>query len=130
MQWTSEPGLGFSSDGVEPWLPYGDASSANVGVQRADPSSLLNLTRDLISLRRGTPDLQRGSYETVAVDGGLWVYRRGQRTVVCLNLSDGDAVYALRGRVLLATDRARDGEQVAGELRLAAWEGAVVDTGA
>jgi hypothetical protein len=32
--------------------------------------------------------------------------------------------------VLLGTDRARDGHEVAGELRLAPWEGVVVDAGA
>jgi alpha-glucosidase len=130
MQWTSEPGLGFSSAGVEPWLPYGDPSSGNVADQRADPTSLLHLTRDLIGLRRCTPDLQRGAYETAVVDDGLWVFHRGAQTVVCVNLSDDEASYPLHGRVLLGTDRARDGHEVAGELRLAPWEGVVVDAGA
>ena len=41
------------------------------------PGSALHLTRDLIALRRAEEDLRTGAYEQVAVDDGLWAYRRG-----------------------------------------------------
>jgi alpha-glucosidase len=130
MQWTAEPGGGFTSGDAPPWLPYGDPAKANVADQREDPGSLLHLTRDLIALRRRTLDLRRGAYRTVSVDARTWVYRRGDHTVVALNLSGGEAAVPLHGRLLLATDRSRDVAEVRGELRLGPWEAAIVDTGA
>jgi hypothetical protein len=45
-----------------------------------------------------------------------------------VNLGEEEVeVEGLAGTVLVGTDRARDGEAVAGALRLAAGEGAVVD---
>jgi alpha-glucosidase len=60
MQWTAEPGAGFT-DGGEPWLPIGDAAAVNVAAQRGDPGSVLNLVRDLIALRRARADLRGGA---------------------------------------------------------------------
>jgi alpha-glucosidase len=118
MQWDGGPGAGFT-DGAEPWLPFADDRS--VAAQREDPGSTLHLVRDLIALRRERTDLREGGYE--AVDGAAWVYRRGEGTVVALNLSDSPVSVDLTGPVLVGTDRSRasfDG-------RLAPWEGVVVD---
>jgi alpha-glucosidase len=128
MHWTGERGGGFSDTGVEPWLPYGDAAACNVADQRDDPRSPLHLTRDLIALRRATLDLHRGGYRTERLDGDLWAWRRGERTVVAVNLGGDRVALPLHGRVLLGTDRERDGQDVSGELVLGPWEGAIVDT--
>ena len=57
-----------------------------------------------------------------------WAWRRGDGTAVALNLSDGELLLeGLEGAVLIGTDRSRDGEAVAGALRLGPGEGAVVD---
>jgi alpha-glucosidase len=129
MQWADRPGGGFTAPGVEPWLPLGDLAR-NVEDQRRDPASALTLGRDLIALRRLTPDLHRGPYTTLPAPAGAWAWRRGERTQVAVNLSDDEVVIGgLDGRVLIATDRARDGEAVAGELRLRPWEGAVISRG-
>jgi hypothetical protein len=46
---------------------------------------------------------------------------------LALNLSDAAVeVAGARGRVAISTDRARDGEAVAGALALGPWEGAVL----
>ena len=37
MQWTGAAGAGFTSEGIEPWLPIGNASMRNVEAQRGDP---------------------------------------------------------------------------------------------
>jgi alpha-glucosidase len=119
MQWTSEPGRGFT-DGAQPWLPFADARS--VAEQRDDPGSTLHLVRDLIALRRERADLHDGAYEALP-DGGAWVWRRGERTVVALNLTDAPVEVDARGTLLIGTDRGRksfDG-------RLAPWEGVVLD---
>ena len=86
MPWTDEPGAGFTTPGAEPWLPFGEVAGVNVAAQRADPGSPLNLTRDLIALRRAEEDLRAGAYAEVAVDEGLWAYRRGDGMLVALNL--------------------------------------------
>ncbi len=127
MQWTAEPGAGFTA-GAEPWLPVGgSAGSVNVAAQKEDRGSTLWLVRDLIALRRERDDLRGGSYETLEAPAGAWAWRRGENTAVAVNLSsDPVAVGGLSGTVLVGTDRGRDGESVEGALRLAPWEGAVV----
>jgi alpha-glucosidase len=128
MPWTGEPGAGFTTAGVEPWLPFGDLSR-NVADQRADPRSVLHLVRDLIGLRRTVPDLATGAYAQVDAAEGAWAYRRGERAAVALNLSEADAtVPGLSGRIEIATDRARDGEAVSGGIALGPWQGAVLIT--
>jgi alpha-glucosidase len=125
MQWT--PAGGFSDDGAEPWLPFGDLAACNVADQRADPGSTLHLVRDLITLRRERADLRTGAYATLPAPGGAWAFRRGDATVVALNLCGETAtVDGVSGRVLIATDRTRDGERVDGALSLGPWSGAVV----
>ncbi|HYH90495.1 MAG TPA: alpha-amylase family glycosyl hydrolase [Solirubrobacteraceae bacterium] len=102
MQWSDGPGAGFT-DG-EPWLPLGDLAT-NVEAQRRDPGSMLNLHRDLIALRR---EFAREPYRTVSADDATFVFRRGDRWAVVLNLSDEPVPMPLRGRVRLSThpDRA------------------------
>jgi alpha-glucosidase len=129
MQWTSGPGAGFT-DAADTWLPLGDAGARNVADQRGDPGSVLNLVRDLIALRRARDDLRRGAYATVPAPAGAWAWRRGDGTAVALNLSDAAVTLpGLSGSVLIATDRARDGEPVDGALDLQPWSGAVIDVG-
>jgi alpha-glucosidase len=127
MQWEPGPGAGFTAPGVEPWLPLGDADARNVAAQREDPGSVLRLVRDLVALRRATPDLTRGAYAQVPAPAGTWAFRRGEGTLVALRLAEGEsALEGMRGEVAIATDRARDGEAVDGTLRLAPWEAVVV----
>ncbi len=128
MPWSPQPGAGFTEPGVEPWLPFGDYERCNVEDQRRDPESMVSLCRDLLGLRNAFPDLRQGAYEVVAADdAGLWAWRRGERTVVALNLADTPAaIDDVRGLVRISTHRARDGERLEGALRLAPWEGAIV----
>jgi alpha-glucosidase len=129
MHWSAEPGGGYSRPGVEPWLPYGDYASCNVTDQRRDPDSMLSLTRDLIGLRDAMPELRRGSYTTLsASDDAVWAWRRGDRTIVAMNLSDDprDVSNVGPGELRVSTIRARAGEQVKGTLRLEPWEAAIV----
>jgi alpha-glucosidase len=123
MPWTGEPGGGFGARG-EPWLPLGDPAACNVADQREDPGSTLHLVRDLIALRRERADLRAGAYETLPAPDGAWVYRRGDGTAVALNLSDARVRVDVAGTVLVATDRARDGERFDGSL--GPWSGAVI----
>ena len=83
--------------------------------------------RDLIALRRRELDLRTGAYAQAPAPEGVWAFRRGERALVALNLSDGPAeVEGVAGTVAVGTDRGRDGEEVAGTLGLGPWEGAVL----
>ncbi len=131
MPWTAEPGGGFTTAAATPWLPFGDLAACNVAAQRDDPGSVLHLVRDLIALRKGSSELTSGAYETLPAPAGAWAWRRGERFAVALNMSDADVtVEGVAGRVAIATDRARDGEDVPGAVRLAAYEGVVVELAA
>jgi alpha-glucosidase len=128
MHWSGEAGGGFTSAGVEPWLPFGDYAACNVADQRHDPDSMLSLTRDLISLRDAIPQLRRGDYATLPCSAaGLWAWNRGERALIACNLSDGAAtVPDVDGAIRLSTTRARDAESVSGSLHLDPWEAAIV----
>ena len=128
MQWRDAPGAGFTDAGVTPWLPIGDAAARNVDAQRADPDSVLALTRDLIALRRATPDLHSGAYESLAGPETVWTFRRGAATVVVLNLSDDDATVDITGTVVFAPDRDRVGGALTAPVALRPWDALVLAT--
>ncbi len=120
-------GGGFTEPDVHPWLPLGD-TNVNVASQRADPESMLNLTRDLIALRKEIPDLAVGRYVPLPAPEGVWAWRRGDRHAVIVNYSDSSAALnEIAGRVLIGTDRGRDGESFADSLAVRGWEGLVVE---
>jgi alpha-glucosidase len=70
MPWNGEPKGGFTSG--EPWLTMGKHRRRNVAAQREDPGSVLNLTRELIALKKRL----RGPYEPLPAPEGGWRYRR------------------------------------------------------
>jgi alpha-glucosidase len=127
MHWSPGPAGGFTTG--EPWLPVGDAGACNVEEQEGDPGSVLRLCRDLIALRRDRPALRSGRYEPIGAPEGVWAWRRGSDTAVAVNLSDRQIEVPLPGRILLATDRERDGHGATETLSLAPWEAAVLATG-
>ncbi|MET0560553.1 MAG: alpha-amylase family glycosyl hydrolase [Gaiellaceae bacterium] len=121
----------WSSDGgwQNPWLPLADASR-NVEEQRADPTSTLHFTRDLIALRRRVESLHTGAYAELPAPAGSWAWRRGVDVTVALNLgAEPVALPGVDGAITLSTNRSRDGERVDGILVLAPSEGAIVSGG-
>jgi alpha-glucosidase len=129
MPWRDAPGGGFTDPDVRPWLPLSPTAECNVETQRQDPASVLALTRDLISLRRQSPDLYLGSYATMAAPEGVWAWRRGDHFAVILNLQDDPATLdGVGGQVRIGTDRRRDGESVGETVTVQGWEGLVIET--
>jgi alpha-glucosidase len=130
MQWRGGPGAGFTREPARAWLPIGDAESCNVADQLDERGSMLRLCRDLISLRRERESLRSGGYTSLPAPPGVWQWRRGDDTIVALNLSDrATAIDGLRGTILVSTGRDRDGAAVSGQLQLRPWEGVVTATG-
>ena len=126
MQWADEPGGGFTADGARPWLPFGDLAAHNVEAQRDGPG--------LGPAPRARPDRAAARRARTCAAAptrrcprptGAWAWRRGvghgrggepRATRRCRSR-------AWRARVLVGTDRARDGAAVAGALRLGAGRG-------
>jgi alpha-glucosidase len=92
MIWTSAPGRGFTDDGVEPWLPFGEGH-VSVAEQRDDPGSVLSWCRSAIALRRSRPELRRGSSVRVDAPSGVVAWRRS------LSESDGGGVTSAAANV-------------------------------
>jgi len=131
MPWRDVPGGGFTSPGIEPWLPLGDVGACNVEDQMADRDSMVHLTRDLIALRRAEPALQTGSYRSMETTPGAWAWSRDERLIVLASLCDEPAsLDGIIGTVRLGTDRSRAGEVVDGTLVVSGWEAVVLDCAA
>ena len=128
MPWRDVPGAGFTTPGVEPWLPIGDISRS-VEAQRRDPTSVLRLCRTLVALRRGSADLLDGAYRSLEAPEGVWAYRRGGRTTVALNFGpEPAAVPGVVGNVVFSTEAGREGAATGRALRLGPGEGVIVET--
>jgi alpha-glucosidase len=134
MQWNGTPHAGFST--TEPWLPLADGfQRRNVRSERDDPTSIYQLHRRLIALRRTRPALLDGVYVPITAKGDLLLFgrqREGDRLLIALNLGDqpevvdlGDDSFA--GTLLLSSQLDRTGEGVCRYIDLRPNEGMVVD---
>ena len=73
VPWDSAPDHGWPTrPGVATWLPMApDADRRNRASEVADPSSMLQLYRRAIALRRAVPALTRGSFELLETPDGV-----------------------------------------------------------
>ncbi|MBB5426869.1 alpha-glucosidase [Paraburkholderia sp. JPY158] len=128
MQWDgSLPNAGFTEG--KPWLPIATATS--VREQDGDMASMLSLYRRLLSLRRGSAALVRGTIENVVAEGDVLTYERrygNQCLFIALNMgADAATVQSHAGMVLLSTVTTRIGDAfVQGANLLAASEAVIV----
>jgi alpha-glucosidase len=90
FQWDATSNAGFTSG--TPWLPVDPSyKSRNEKVLHADPASILNLYRDLLTIRRKHAALVRGAFRLLNIEGNALVYERtadSERIVVCLNFGN------------------------------------------
>jgi alpha-glucosidase len=75
MQWDASPNGGFTTG--EPWLPLVDPAERNVEAQRGEPGSLLELYRELLTLRRPLGD----GFRLLEAEPGVVAFERGGHTV-------------------------------------------------
>jgi len=142
MQWDARLHAGFSR--VTPWLPVPDsARKRNVGVETADRSSILNLYKRLLALRRSNEALREGEYvPLLADDPNVLAYLRRTKdsaVLVALNMSaslptlrDPLAGHGLKdttGRVLLGTALAADQTIPLDAIPLRPFEVVIADVG-
>ena len=135
MQWNATPNAGFST--ARPWLPVAhDFARENVVNLDADAGSILSLYKALIRLRKQLPQLVTGTYEPIAAQGDLLLYRRRGETeavIVALNLgaepvSVTSSSIGFGSEILLSTFLDRKGESIQGVLELRGNEGVIVGT--
>lgn len=109
MQWDGSANAGFTPGGVEPWLPLNpNYSERNVRAQDADPFSMLNLHRDLLTLRSQRPALRTGSMKLIETDSRDIVSftRTLDADAVTIHANLGDrptTVPQVAGQILVAT---------------------------
>jgi glycosidase len=138
MQWSDTPNAGFSSPGTSRlWLPLADDyKTTNVERQLKDDTSLLNLYRQLLALRRVHPTLQMGDYQTMeAQPEDCFLYRRTLKDhptmFIALNFSVNeqrikhkDQGYA---RIILSSHMNRRGKVDLSGLTLRPNEGVIIE---
>ena len=98
MPWKAEAvQAGFSS--IEPWLPIDPRHyPLAVDVQNADPNSILNLSRELIGLRRRYAALRTGAMHMHEAAGSVLSFERGEGddALLCVfNLGHSPEAWAL-----------------------------------
>jgi alpha-glucosidase len=123
---------GFSAT-EETWLPMDPAHGAlAVDRQSADPGSCLEVTRQLIAVRKASAALTRGAHEFMLAPGPVLAFQRSgedrlgvREEVICVfNLGNGPVDWTppgAEGFELLASHRGRASGALPG--RLAPWEG-------
>lgn len=92
MQWSAAPNAGFSPANIPPWLPvHPNYPRRNVMAQQADPHSLLNWYKRLISTRKEHASLRKGMFIPVTIGTRfILAYLRqseAETTLVVLNFS-------------------------------------------
>jgi len=113
MPWQAQSEAGGFTQG-QPWLPLGaDNLARAVDRQDRDPTSLLNLTRALLAVRRDSAALREGTSTVLLADDARLVVRRdaaGSATLAVLNMAaspaDWPAEAPLSGKVLAAVNGA------------------------
>jgi alpha-glucosidase len=130
MQWSAEPGAGFTQG--RPWLPLAaGARKVNVAAETSDPRSTLWLYKRLLALRELEEALKVGAYRLLEVtDDTLLFERRLDDRCLCmaLNFTDAPQRVSLNGQqqVLISTHADRAPETQAEVTTLAPFEGVVI----
>ena len=111
--------------------PVSDHVTCNVAAEMEDPSSMLSLYRNLITLRRTRLALSLGEIEAVATGQDLLSYQRrfGSEVLkIVLNFAHASRSISVgSGRVLLSTFGKHEREATDGLLVLGPDEGVIVD---
>ncbi len=99
MSWSAEHNAGFTT-AEKPFRPNVDNwRTHNVAVEQANPASLLNWYKALITLRKAKPALADGSFTNLSKDDDpIFAFvreREGQRILVAINYASRDATLSL-----------------------------------
>ena len=95
MQWNDSPNGGFSSHpSTTPWLKVNsNCATINVASQKEEEDSLLNWYKQLIQLRKITPQLIGGTFTLLYQDKHIYAYKRSLSSLA--NSGDKIAIVVL-----------------------------------
>jgi glycosidase len=133
MQWDRSPLAGFSPAGSTTWLPLTDDwLDRNVAAQLDDPTSLLNLYRELLRYRKSSRPLQLGTYRQLESPAGTYVFERahsGEKVLVALNLTNEEKRldHPGSGTLVRSTRPERGAEATSGTIALDPDEGVIIE---
>ncbi|MER6138448.1 glycoside hydrolase family 13 protein [Streptomyces sparsogenes] len=90
LPWSGEtPPFGFSATGVTPWLPQPeDWKNYTAEAGQADPTSMLQLYRSALRLRRTNAGLATEEFRWLDSPDGTLLFERGNGLLCAVNLSD------------------------------------------
>ncbi|MEU0384679.1 glycoside hydrolase family 13 protein [Streptomyces chartreusis] len=90
LPWTGDtPPFGFSANGAAPWLPQPeDWKSYTAEAGQADPTSMLQLYRSALRLRRSNPGLAGEEFRWLDSPDGTLLFERGNGLLCQVNLTD------------------------------------------
>jgi oligo-1,6-glucosidase/alpha-glucosidase len=103
MQWENTDNAGFCTAGTDPWLPvHQNFTNINVASENEKKISLLNVYRDLLSLRKNSKALHSGSLELLNVENIL-AFKRiiDQETLlVLINFDSSEQIFEDIGKLM------------------------------
>jgi alpha-glucosidase len=138
LVWNVDKANSGYSENAAPWLPGGQTiDGRGIEEQSKDPSSQLNFTRDIISLRKQNEALRFGEYLPLdSGDDDLLCFGRGvvaeggQKLLMLFNFSEQTKNISLSGvisgDVLRSTIDERTHERVAEQFNLQPHEGCII----
>ncbi|MEA2174021.1 MAG: alpha-glucosidase [Blastocatellia bacterium] len=138
MQWDASAHAGFTSG--RPWLKIPpSASQRNAAVEASDPESILDFYQSLLRLRRRSPALLDGDYQSVGDDPNIFAYLRrtpSQTMLIALNMSNENRTFRLDKnrlgaakvfRVVLNNQPVATNQPIEKELLLAPFEAVILE---
>ena len=131
MQWSDEHLAGFSK-AAESWLPVSDShKEVNVKIQQTDPSSSLQLYRQMLDLRTEHETLREGVYEHAYTDDNLFMFWRAgekDRFLTVLNFSETNAEVHLSegGTVVISSGNQLVGQKTDTIKTIAPFDGLLI----
>jgi alpha-glucosidase len=130
MPWDGSPLGGFTTG--KPWLPLGhEHDQCNVEALKKDATSIYELYRKLLRLRREYGFLAHGKLADVKAEGHVLRFLRGNgdtRVEVVMNLGHDPVRTQVRtGTILVSTGIDREGEGVSDAIDLKAGEGLMIE---
>lgn len=118
FQWDSTPNAGFTFEGVKTWLPIAeDYKIVNKQNLEKNSKSILHFYRKMLWLRKRTPALNRGDYETLwTSQPKVFAFKRsfeGNVFTVVINPTEEDfevRFHELDAEIILSTELDREGK--------------------
>lgn len=134
MRWRNIKNADFCPPEGKPWLPIGpDLEKINVATQKSIPTSMLSMTRELISLRHDFTCLQTGAIRLIDTPEDILGYERFDEhaaLLVLLNFSAKEQVYQFqenqRSELLFSSRMQSQKDSISTKIQLHPNEGVIL----